>query len=164
MKTRKLGRILGFIASVAAFISVFLSYKNMGFEGYSIFEMSLPQYNEKGALTILALAFIAFLLVYNYKGLLTSAMAIVILVADIFFVIHSSTGTANGADGANILEYVAEDVFTPGVGFISIIVCSIILFIAGVLINKGNEAVGGSSKKDGSENDGDANGGNGAVE
>lgn len=143
MILKKLGQIIGLFSSVSIVFSIFLSYVSVEVMGFSIFSMSLLEYNKKGAIVIAALAFMGFFSVYAYKGTITSVIAIIIFVANIFFCINMSTGIAELDEGMKMVKSLVGDFFSPGVGFLVAAGGSLLLFFSGLMISKS-----GDSKKE----------------
>lgn len=136
---KKLGQILGVLSSVAIFVSVFLSFESIGYDRFSFFSMNMIQYNEKGALLILGLAVVGFLSSIRMNGFWTGISGIVALVGIVFICTKISTGYTDFDNKYNALSTYFGEVFRPGIGFIVAIVGSILLFLAGALMNKENK-------------------------
>lgn len=133
---KRLGQILGVISSVAIFVSVFLSFESVGYDSFSLFSMNMIQYNEKGALVMLGIAVLGFLSALKKNGFLTGIFGILALVAMVFFCTRINTGFADLDNSYNLLNSYFGEIFRPGIGFLVAIAGFILLFLAGVLMNK----------------------------
>lgn len=140
MVLKRIGQIIGLFSSVAIIFSIFLSYVNVGLFGISVFSMSLFDCNRTGAIVIGVLGLLAFITVYANKGILTSVLSLIILVGNIFFCIYISTGDSELDEDVKLINSMFGDVFEPGIGFLIILLGSILLFLAGVMINKGKHS------------------------
>ena len=141
MFRQRLGQILGLFSSVAVIMSVFLSFISVDFLGYSIFEMSLFKYNVKAAAVIAVLGLLAFIASYAIKGFLSSLIGIIIFGANFLFAATLTTGNPQIDEGIKMVNGIFGNMIQPGVGFLVAAGGSILLFLAGVLMNKGKAAV-----------------------
>lgn len=132
----KIGQMLGLFTSVFIVFSVFLSYISLDIYEYSIFSMSLFEYNRTAAIVIIALAALSFIMAYAQKGFLVSLFGIIIFVVNIFFFNNINTGMKKLDETMYVIKSIFGEIFTPGFGFIFISGGSIVLFFSGLLLNK----------------------------
>lgn len=134
-----LGRILCGIFSVIIMISVFITTVNMKFLNIELNSMSLFEYNRTGSVALILLA--AFCLVFSYfnRGFIVSLLSIVILVLVFYTATTLNTGSNEMDTMINKISFVFGDVFSPQAGFLLIIICSVLLFLVGLLIRATNK-------------------------
>ena len=149
MFIKKCGKFIGLFSAIAVLFSIFLSFQNIGYMGYSVFSMSLVDFNIRGAIAIAVLAFLAFICVYAEKGILTGILSIFILVGMVFFCTNINTGSSAFDQKYQILNTYVGEFFNPGIGFFVALIGAILLFLSGIMINKGN------NKEDSKEKDKD---------
>ena len=130
------GRILSFITSIFIMVSVFITTINIKVLNISIYSMDLFEYNRVGSVIIIGLAVICLLCSYFNKGLVISVLSIVILVMDFYTASTLNTGSSAVDTTMNKIGFLFGDIFFPEAGFILVIIGSIILFFAGIMINK----------------------------
>ena len=131
-----IGRILGGLASVFILISLFMTTLEIKSLNISMYSMSVFEYNRIGSLIILVLAILGLAAAYFNKGFLMCLISIAILVSDFYAASSMNMGSTGMETIYNKITFLFGNIFSPDVGFVFIVIGSIVMFLAGAMTNK----------------------------
>ena len=136
-----IGRILGGVTAVFIMVSLFLTNIEIKVFNIAMYSMSMFEYNRLGSMIILGFAILGLGAAYFNRGFLMSLVSIVIIVADFYTASSMNTGSSEMDTLMNKVTFLFGDVFSPDVGFVFIVLGSIVMFFLGVMIKKTKNSI-----------------------